>query len=46
MKLAIIPNKKFLIQYIERETGRCVSDKLTINQLVDCLPIEDYYRVK
>lgn len=46
LKLAIIPNKKYLIQYIERETGKYVSNKLTINQLMNYLPIENYCRIK
>ena len=39
-------NKKRLILFIERETGRFVPEKLTINQLIQYLPVENYCRVK
>lgn len=39
-------NKQRLILFIEGETGRSVSSKLTINQLIEYLPVEDYCRVK
>ena len=39
-------NKKRLILFIERETGSLISEKLTINQLIRYLPVEDYCRVK
>jgi hypothetical protein len=39
-------NKKRLVWFIERETGIFVSEKLTINQLIKYLPVEDYCRVK
>lgn len=41
-----LKNKRRLICFIEKETGSLVSEKLTINQLVKYLPVEDYCRVK
>lgn len=41
-----LKNKKRLILFVEQETGALVSDKLTINQLIRYLPVEDYCRVK
>ena len=41
-----ICNKRALVQFIEQETGLCVSVKLTIGQLMKYLPVEDYCRVK
>jgi hypothetical protein len=41
-----LKDKKRLIAFIERETGTFVSDKLTIDQLIRYLPVEDYCRVK
>ena len=39
-------NKSELIKLIEQETGIYVSDKLTIDQLMKYLPIENYCRVQ
>lgn len=39
-------NKQRLILFVERETGSLVSNKLTIDQLIKYLPVEDYCRVK
>lgn len=46
MQLATIPNKSFLIQYIEKEIGKYVPTNLTINKLIEYLPVENYCRVK
>lgn len=39
-------NKKRLLCFIERETGVIAPEKLTIDQLIKYLPVEDYCRVK
>ena len=39
-------DKKALMQFIKQETDVYVSDKLTVDQLMRYLPIEDYCRVK
>ena len=41
-----LKNKKRLMCFIENETGSLVSERLTIDQLVRYLPVEDYCRVK
>lgn len=41
-----LKNKQRLVLFIEQETGRFVSNKLTIDQLVRYLPVENYCRVK
>ena len=41
-----LKNKKRLICFIEKEIDASVPKKLTIDQLVKYLPIEDYCRVK
>ena len=39
-------NKNRLMHFIETETGTLVPNRLTIDQLVKYLPVEDYCRVK
>lgn len=41
-----IRNKKALVKFIEQETESYASERLTIDQLIRYLPIEDYCRVK
>ena len=42
----VIPNKNNLISFIETEINTPIPRKLTINQLVKYLPVENYYRTK
>ena len=39
-------NKDALCEFIEQETGIRPDSKLTIFKLMQCLPRENYYRVK
>ena len=41
-----IRNKEALCDFIHQETGIEPNNKLTIFKLVQCLPRENYYRVK
>lgn len=41
-----IPGKEKLCEFIGQETGKCPDKKLTIFELIKCLPRENYYRVK
>ena len=45
-EMLTIKDKNSLINFIEQETMAYVSTKLTINQLIRYLPVEDYCRVK
>lgn len=46
MEMWVIPDKTKLISFIENETQMLIPKKLSINQLIKYLPVEDYYRVK
>ena len=46
MEMWTMRNKAALHQFVEQETGRFIPDSFTIKQLIGCLPIEDYHRVK
>lgn len=46
LEMYVIRHKRALIQFIKNETGVRLSNKMTIKQLIRCLPIEQYYRVK
>lgn len=46
MEIWTLHNKAELIKLIEQETDMYVSDKLTINQLMKYLPMENYCWVK
>ena len=39
-------DKKALVQFVEQEIGSYVPKRLTINQIIKYLPVEDYCRVK
>lgn len=39
-------NKMGLIKFIYHETGYCLSNTMTINQIIKYLPKENYYRIK
>ena len=45
-EMCTVRDKRALMKFIEKETSSLVSDKLTIEQLMRYLPIEDYCRVK
>jgi hypothetical protein len=46
MEMWTVHNKAELIKLIEQETGIYVSNKLSIDQLMRYLPIENYCRVQ
>ena len=46
MEMCTINNKKGLIVYIADEIGKYLPSTLTINELINYLPVEEYYRVK
>ena len=41
-----INNKESLCNFIYKETGKLPDNKLTIFKLIQCLPRENYYRVR
>ena len=46
LEMWTLRNKRALIDFIWQETDTVASNKLTIKQLVDYLPIDDYCVVK
>ena len=46
MEMWTMRNKEALRQFVEQETNTFIPISLTIKQLIECLPIEDYHRVK
>ena len=45
-EMCTMNDKRELIKFVEKETESYVSDRLTIEQIMRYLPIEDYCRVK
>ena len=46
MEMWILRHKKGLIEFIEQEINVIIPNSLTINDMIICLPKENYYRVK
>lgn len=45
-QLVIIPNKKLLVQFVKQETSLVPSRYLTTDQMIACLPVENFHRIK
>ena len=46
MEMWILKNKSCLIDFIEMETNMLLPKTLTINQLINYLPVEIYHHIK
>jgi hypothetical protein len=46
LEMCTIYHKKALIKFIKDELGFCLSGSMTVKQLIEYLPVEQYYRVK